>query len=326
MEETMYPIWSRGFLRSYLVTMRPYLLFISGSAGLVGLAFIEAPATIRVLLVSVLLFFSYGLGQALTDCFQTDTDALSAGYRPLVKGIISRKQVLGVSLTGLIGVVSALGYVNPKILIFGFLSVIGLLTYTPFKRTWWGGPPWNSWIVSLLPIMGRLSDRGYHIRDFLRLEEPSSLTFFLAVTVVFFAYANFVVMGYFKDISADRRTGYRTFPVVFGWRPAAVYSDLTAVAAAVLTGCVLFVSGYINTWGIAIFVIALGINLHAQIMIHRIRDESRTHGPIGSVVRAFILYCMVMTVTLKPSWTIFMTLFYLLFELMLKLRPEKSQV
>ncbi len=326
MEKNMYPIWSTGFLRAYLITMRPYLLFVSGSAGLVGLAFIEAPATTTVLLVSVLLFFSYGLGQALTDCFQSDTDALSAGYRPLVRGIISRNQVLGVSLAGLTGVVLALGYVNSRILIFGFLSVVGLLTYTRFKRTWWGGPPWNSWIVALVPIMGRLSDRGYHVRDMLRLGEPGSLTFFLAVAAVFFAYANFVVMGYFKDISADRNTGYRTFPVVFGWEPAAVYSDLTAVAAAVLTSCALIVSGYINSWGIAIFAFAIGVNLHAQIIIHRIRNESRTHGPIGNVVRAFILYCMAMTVTLKPSWIIFMTLFYLLFELTLKLRPEKSQV
>ena len=322
MPETPYPLLSIGFVRSYLITMRPYLLFISGAACLVGLAFIEAPALARVLLVSVPLFFSYGLGQALTDCFQTDTDALSAGYRPLVRGVISRKQVLGVSIAGLTGIVLILGYVNPVLLILGALSVIGLLTYTPFKRTWWGGPPWNSWIVALLPIMGRLSDRDYPMRDMLRWEEP----FPLAVIAVFFAYANFVVMGYFKDISADRSTGYRTFPVAFGWEPAAIYSDLTAVAAAALTGCVLLASGRINIWGGAIFAIGLGINLSAQIAIHRTRDESQTHGPIGNVVRAFILYCLAIIVTLKPTWTILMGLFYVLFEWMLKLRPAKSQV
>jgi len=306
--------------------MRSYLLFVSGAAGLVGLAFIEESTIIRVILAFVPLFLSYGLGQALTDCFQTDTDAISAPYRPLVKGIISRKHVLSVSLTGLIAGVLILAYLNLTILIFGILAVIGLLTYTPFKRTWWGGPPWNSWIVALLPIMGRLVDREYHVRDIISLGDSYSLAFFLAVVAIFFGYANFVVMGYFKDISADRKTGYRTFPVVFGWQSAAIYSDLTAVAVAVLTGCVLFLSGNINIWGIAIFVIAVVINLYAQIKIHRIRDESKTHGPIGNIVRAFILYCMAIIVTLKLNWLIFIVVFYLLFELILKLRPEKSQV
>ncbi len=326
MNETAYPLLSRGFLRSYLITMRPYLLFISGTAGIVGLAFIEEPSIIRVILAFIPLFLSYGLGQALTDCFQIDTDAISAPYRPLVRGIISRKQVLSVSLTGLAVGILIMAYLNPKILIFGILSVIGLLTYTSFKRTWWGGPPWNSWIVALLPIMGRLVDREYQIKTIIRFGDSYSLAFFLSIIAIFFGYANFVVMGYFKDISADRRTGYKTFPVVFGWQPAAIYSDLTAMVVAVLTGSVLYLTGNLNIWGIVIFAIAVAVNLYAQIKIHQTRDESKTHGPIGNVVRAFILYCMAIIVTLKPNWLIFIAVFYLLFELTLKLRPEKSQV
>lgn len=326
MNETAYPLLSRGFLHSYLITMRPYLLFISGTAGIVGLAFIKEPIILRVILAFIPLFLSYGLGQALTDCFQTDTDAISAPYRPLVRGIISRKQVLSVSLTGLAVGILIMAYLNPKILIFGILSVIGLLTYTSFKRTWWGGPPWNSWIVALLPIMGRLVDREYQIKTIIRFGDSYFLAFFLSIIAIFFGYANFVVMGYFKDISADRRTGYRTFPVVFGWQPAAIYSDLTAMVVAVLTGSVLFLTGNLNIWGIAIFAIAVAVNLYAQIKIHQTRDESKTHGPIGNVVRAFILYCMAIIVTLKPKWLIFIAVFYLLFELTLKLRPEKSQV
>jgi len=33
------PVWSMRFVRAYIVTMRPYLLFVSGAAGLVGLSF-----------------------------------------------------------------------------------------------------------------------------------------------------------------------------------------------------------------------------------------------------------------------------------------------
>ena len=306
--------------------MRPYLLFVSGAAGLVGLAFVEKVTAIRLILGFIPLFLSYGFGQALTDCFQTDTDAISSPYRPLVRGLISRKQVLIVSLTGLITGVVILGYLNPKILIFGVLAVIGLLSYTFFKKRWWGGPPWNSWIVALLPIMGRLVDKEYYISDLVSFKGSYYFTFSLAIIAIFFGYANFVVMGYFKDISADRKTGYRTFPVVFGWLPNAIYSDLVALLTAILTGFVIFMSGNIKIAGIVVFAIALTINFYAQFKIHQIRDESKTYWPITNVVRAFILYCMAIVVTLKPKWLILAVIFYLLFELTLKLRPEKMQV
>ncbi|UCC11280.1 MAG: UbiA family prenyltransferase [candidate division WOR-3 bacterium] len=324
MSKASYPFFSVGFLRSYVITMRPYLLFISGAAGLVGLAFIEEPA-IRVILAFMPLFLSYGLGQALTDCFQTDTDAISAPYRPLIQGVISRRQVLTVSLAGLTAGALILGYLNPVILILGFLAVIGLLTYTPFKRTWWGGPPWNSWIVALLPIMGRLVDRD-HGGHMFNLRDPYSLAFFFAVVAIFFGYANFVVMGYFKDIAADRKTGYQTFPVVFGWVPAAIYSDLTALAAAVFTGYAVILIGGLNVWVVLVFGTAFLINLYAQVTIHLTRDERKTHRPIENVVRAFILYCMAILLALKINWLIFIAVFYLLFELTLRLRPEKHQV
>ena len=57
--------------------------------------------------------FSYGFGQALTDCFQRDTDRLSAPYRPLVRGRISVAQVLLVSLAGLLASMGVLAYLNP---------------------------------------------------------------------------------------------------------------------------------------------------------------------------------------------------------------------
>lgn len=315
-----YPIFSYKFLLAYLITMRPYLLFISGAAGLVGLAFIkETPPVCKIILVFIPLFLSYGFGQALTDCFQTDTDAISSPYRPLVQGQILKKHVLIFSLVGLAICVLLLTYLNPEILVLGFLAVIGLLTYTYFKRTWWGGPPWNAWIVAILPIMGRMVE----IRTIGDLKE---LSFLLSIIAIFFGYANFVIMGYFKDISADKKTGYKTFPVVFGWWKACVYSDLTALVTATFTMGTLILTHNINPFGITIFIIALLINLYAQIKIHLIRDEDKTYGAITNVVRAFILYCLSIIVTLKIQWLIFITIFYCLFEITLRLRPEKTQV
>lgn len=330
MSENKYAsVLSGKFWHAFWTTMRPYLIYVSGAAGLAGMAFIEEPETFRVLLAFIPLFFSYGLGQALTDCFQVDTDSISSPYRPLVRGVVSRKQVLTVSIAGLtIGIV-IMSYLNPLILIFGILAVAGLLTYTILKKTWWGGPPWNSWIVALLPLMGRLVDINYRPADFVSFKNPHSIAFFLTVPAIFFGYANFVVMGYFKDISADRKTGYKTFPVVFGWLPNAVYSDITALFATVLTGFSIYLIGISSTFsilGISVFVIAVAVNLLAQIKIHRTREENKTHGPITNVVRAFILYCMAIVLSLQVNWIVYMIVFYLLFELSLKLRPEKTQV
>jgi len=319
-------ILSVPFWKAYWSTMRPYLIFVSGAAALVGMAFIENPDLSKVIIAFIPLFFSYGLGQALTDCFQMDTDAYSAPYRPLIKGLISQGQVINISLCGLALSVLILTYINPTILIFGILAVVGLLSYTSFKRTWWGGPFWNSWIVALLPFMGRFVERDVQLQKISGLNDSQSLAFLLAVLAVFFSYANFVMMGYFKDISADRKTGYRTFPVVFGWKAAAVYSDGLAFLAAFLTGWALYVIDHFNFIGAAVFVLGLGVSLYAQVKIHKIRDESKAFGPITNVVRAFILYSTAVVVTLKTEWLFFLVLFYLLFEFGLRKRPEETQV
>jgi 4-hydroxybenzoate polyprenyltransferase len=290
------------------------------------MAFISEPDSLRLLLGFIPLFLSYGLGQALTDCFQMDTDALSSPYRPLIKGIIARREVMAVSLTGLAAGIAVLAALNDSILLLGIPAVAGLLSYTYLKRTWWGGPFWNSWIVALLPFMGRLVQKDVGLPDLAGPKFLFSSGFLFAVLAVFFAYANFVVMGYFKDISADRATGYRTFPVVFGWRAAALASDFNALSAAAWTGLSLAILPDPYLLGRSVWVAAMLVNLKAQLGIHRLRDENLAHGPITDVVRSFLLYCGAIILGLKPGWVFFLTVYYLWFEVMLRLRPERRQV
>lgn len=317
---------SLRFWRAYLITMRPYLLFVSGTAGAVGLAFIPTPVSWRLVLAFFPLFLSYGFGQALTDCFQTDTDSISSPYRPLVRGEVSRRSVMTVSLVGLVLGVLIVGYLSRVALVLAALAVVGLLTYTFFKRRWWGGPAWNSWIVALLPLVGRHADPGYRITGFFNWSDPLALAFSCAVAAVFLGYANFVVMGYFKDISADRQTGYNTFPVRFGWIANAVYSDLLALGVTIFSGAAIILGRGVSPLAAAVFLAGLVVNLWAQIAIHRIRDETKSHGPIANVVRAFVLYGMSMVLAFKPGWVIPVVVFYFLFEVVLKLRPERAQV
>lgn len=314
------------FWRAYLVTMRPYLLFVSGAAAGVGLAFIPEPVAWRVALGFLPLFLSYGFGQALTDCFQTDTDAISSPYRPLVQGIVTKAQVMSVSLVGLSCGVVIMAVLNPIALVFAVLAVLGLLTYTPLKRRWWGGPAWNSWIVALLPIMGRLMDSRFRVPDFLHTQAPGAVALLLGIGSVFFGYSNFVIAGYFKDISADRQTGYRTFPVVFGWQANAVLSDIVSLLSAALAGASIGMGGRLNPVGIGVFLAGVAVNVSAQVRLHRTRSEALSHGPIEDVVRAFIFYCLGMALNMRPAWWPFALVFYVLFELVLRLRPERTQV
>jgi 4-hydroxybenzoate polyprenyltransferase len=151
-------MFSGRFILAYLTTMRPYLMFVSGITGIAGLSHAQASSLIQEFVVATAAFLSYGFGQALTDCFQTDTDRISSPYRPLTQGIITRIQVLSVSIPGLILCVSIFGAANPLNYMFGILSGLGLATYTPFKRRWWGGPFYNAWIVTVLCLMAMLTN------------------------------------------------------------------------------------------------------------------------------------------------------------------------
>jgi len=319
-------LWSGTFWKAFWVTMRPYLIFVSGAAGLVGLAFIPRPEPWRLLLAFLPLLLSYGFGQALTDCFQIDTDSLSSPYRPLVRGIVSRRQVMTVSLAGLAAGAVTLGFVDLEILPLGLLAVVGLLSYTFFKRRWWGGPFWNSWIVALLPLMGRLAGRDVTLAGLIGPAMPEGKAFLFGLLTVFFAYANFVVMGYLKDISADRATGYRTLPVVFGWKTTAFISDALAAAAIVSAAVSLVLTAQPASAGLIALGVATALSLSSQVRIHRTTDEGRAHGPIADVVRVFLLESSAIVLARKPGWVPLLIVFYLSFEAALRLRPEERQV
>jgi 4-hydroxybenzoate polyprenyltransferase len=133
-------------------------------------------------------------------------------------------------------------------------------------------------------------------------------------------------MGYFKDISADARTGYRTLPVVFGWTTAAIVSDLSAVAAASLAFLTLWATSDPPWSAWAVLFVAAVANAFAQIGIHITREERASHAPIANVVRAFMLYCLAIVLTRAPGLLFFSIAFYALFEAALRLRPERSQI
>lgn len=325
MTATSAPLLSVDFWRGYWITVRPYLFFVSGSAAWAGLA-LPGRLTLAEQLPPLATFLlSYGLGQALTDVFQVDTDTISSPYRPLTQGRIAKSQVLGVSLAGLLGCTVVWALYSPWTLAVSALGVTGLATYTFFKRRWWGGPLWNAWIVALLPFAGALC-AGWSPRT-----AVSSGPLWLLIGGQFFGYAVFVLIGYFKDVSADRATGYRTFPVVFGRRPSILVSALFAIAALCLGA--LLLRRHEFSWGALVLFAVGGLALaraHLRLLLGTgsgdTIQEQDAHGPITDTVRAFILMNLAQTVAARPSFVFAAIPLYAAFEVVLALRPERSQI
>ncbi len=314
-----------AFWRGYWVTLRPYLLFVSGAAGLVGLALTDMPAQ-RLWLAAAAFFLSYGLGQALTDVFQTDTDALSAPYRPLVRGTIARAPVLAVSLLGLLACGLVFGALNPWTLPLTLAAVVGLATYTPLKRRFWGGPPWNSAIVALLPVIGFLCAGG---GPALILTDTRLAA---AAASVFFSYAIFVLLGYFKDVDADRCTGYQTLPVRFGRRASVLVSATFVVGAAIGSALLLRRLDIVPTasaGGVAALLLwAAGLALLAlaHVRILPVTRDADAHSAIAMTVRGFVLLHFGEAALLRDTLIVPLVALYVLFEAVLAARPDARQV
>lgn len=320
-ELNTYPVFHYRFWIAFGIHMRPYLLFLSGVAGFAGIAMANEGATCSATCYMGMLafFLAYGFGQALTDSFQVDTDKLSAPYRPLSQGIVKAREVRTVAFIGLLSLGGILIALNLYNLLFCGLSIFGLATYSYIKRHfWWGGPFYNAWIVALLPIMGYLVVSG---SDFSALSIPELGKLIL---LAFFAYSNFVLIGYLKDIRADKATAYKTFPVVFGWNASVWVGDVFA-----LLSCGLVLSLTISSpLALGTAILGILIALAGQLYAHFTKDKSEKNAtfPITATVRSFILWHLAVALVFQPSWWIFALIFYVLFELVLKLRPMREQI
>lgn len=318
-----YSVISFAFWQAYFIQMRPYLFFVSGVAGWTGLSLANGYATSPALFWLTFFAFltSYGFGQALTDTFQVDTDELSAPYRPLSKGVISAKTVRIVSIVGLLADGGILIWANPINIGLCLMSILGLATYSYIKRHYWfGGPFYNAWIVALLPLMGYfcLTDGSLTMPD-------QRMDVRLVALLSFCAYTNFVLIGYLKDITADRQTGYRTFPVVFGWNATVWVGDVVALLSSLIT--LVLIQNPVSLAGlfwVAATVSAIWGQGYAHLTSRKTEENSAL--PVINTVRSFIGWHLAIIVAIQPESEIWCTVFYGLFELVLVNRPVNHQI
>ncbi len=321
-----YPLFSIRFYKAYIITMRPYLMFVSGITGIIGISFAGEISLLKTLLIFKVTFLSYGFGQALTDCFQIDTDSISSPYRPLTQGTVDKNHFLMISSIGLLYCITILTFFNPLNFILGILAGIGLATYTTFKRKWWAGPFYNSWIVVVLFLMAYLA--GLERVNF----EFSNVIFIASTITVFFGYANFVLTGYFKDIDADSATGYNTLPVKFGRSMSSLVSDIFGIIAAVAVFTAIFSLAF-NSFPYQVIIKSLifayaGIaaTIFTQLNLHSVHTDREAHKAIVPCVHSYILLLSSLAVLQKPEWFFPLIAFYLFYLIILKIRPAREQI
>jgi 4-hydroxybenzoate polyprenyltransferase len=148
--------------------------------------------------------------------------------------------------------------------------------------------------------------------------------------MTFAAYSNFVLVGYLKDVTADRQAHYHTFPVLFGRKRTAVVSHLWAAGAAGaatwLVGRRAALAQPCSLLAVGVLAFALLLAAKTQHMLHRSSREDQAHKPLANTARVFLLLHVAVVLSVTPGWLPVVVALYLAFELLLLLRPERSQI
>jgi 4-hydroxybenzoate polyprenyltransferase len=207
----------------------------------------------------------------------------------------------------------------PSALLPAVIAVGMLATYTPLKRRWWGGPPWNSAVVALLPLLGCLAG-GMALAE--ALTDKALLA---AVVSSFGTYAVFVLLGYLKDVDADRATHYNTIAVRFGRRAAIIGSAAFAVpgllASVWLVEAALAPSAGAILWAVGVMGLVV-----AHLLAWRSKSDADAWPGIQASVHGFVALHLGEAALIEPRWT---TIAWVLFAAsvvaMLK-RPVLRQV
>jgi 4-hydroxybenzoate polyprenyltransferase len=149
---------------------------------------------------------------------------------------------------------------------------------------------------------------------------------------VYFSYAVFVLLGYFKDVEADRATGYNTLVVHFGrvpttWVSAVHFALALACSVGLLRSCLQEtpMSWRTLTGGVLWLAGALALVLAHVKIAGTTRDEQAYPAIVLAVVGYVGLHLGEATL-LRPAFAVAALVVFPLSLLALALRPEKTQV
>jgi len=227
--------------------------------------------------------------------------------------------VLIASLGGLTACAAVIVLLSPAAAVPAAIAIAMLATYTPLKRLWWGGPPWNAAVVALLPLLGYMA-AGTGLAEAL-----ADGTVRAAMVSSFGTYAVFVLLGYLKDVEADRATRYNTVAVRFGRRAAVVgsaaFATLGLAASVWLVQPRLTVSAATALWSVGVVVL-----VGAHVLAWRSTTDEDAWPGIQASVHGFVALHLGEAALIKPRWTLVAWLLFGASIVAMLHRPVRRQV
>jgi 4-hydroxybenzoate polyprenyltransferase len=236
-----------------------------------------------------------------------------------VQGTIDKRTVLIASLGGLTACAAVLVSLSPAAALPAVIAIAMLATYTPLKRRWWGGPPWNSAVVALLPLLGRVAG-GSGLAEALADGAVRA-----AMVSSFGTYAVFVMLGYLKDVEADRATHYNTVAVRFGRRAtvvaSAAFATLGLAASVWLVQPWLTVSAASALWSVGAVVLVA-----AHMLAWRSTTDEDAWPGIQASVHGFVALHLGEAAVIRPRWTLVAWILFGTSIVAMFQRPVRRQV
>ena len=188
--------------------MRPYLFFVSGMAGCLGIVFSGAPPSVgRITSILSVVFLGWGVNQVINDLLGLKEDRINAPHRPLVTGAlpVNAAIIISILLFGLGGFVTYT--LNTQALILYFLVFILNVIYEYSKSI----PLLGNVVFGLLLVpcvyYGAMcmNKKGLEILWDKKLLLLALAIILMSITMAFFTY--------YKDYVGDKNAGKKTIIV-----------------------------------------------------------------------------------------------------------------
>ncbi len=163
---------------------------------------------LSLLLLALVVFFLHLSANALNDIADYKSDVINSPDRPLVTGILTRRQI-GLLASGLL-LLGLLFAIILDWLLFAVIATLGLVLWLSYnygmklKNNPAGSTIYLSISTSIVPFVG-----GFIVLRNLNLA-ALALALFLAI------FTSAIIIDALKDIHGDAQTGKRTIAVVLG--------------------------------------------------------------------------------------------------------------
>lgn len=283
-----YKLFSKQIIFAYIKSMRPYLFFISGMAGLLGMVFSNATSSVgRTFSVLSILFVGWGVNQVINDLLGLKEDRINAPHRPLVTGELPIKAAVTFSLFFFVVGAIVTYFINPQALILYLLVFVLNIVYEYSKKVPLLGNIVFGFLLAPCVYYGAMciNSRGLEI-----LLDKKLFLIAVAIILINFTVAFFT---YFKDFQGDKITGKKTIIVQLTPNKAKYLNFLVSFIPFIIMIFFIFSSTWrdkLNLYFIAFMLLTFIILQYTAILFFKDPYGKNTYYSLKWNFRGAVLY------------------------------------